>query len=629
MRKKNTKRTLCNVSIGVILIAGIGYFAPSLWLKETDVNDKETFIRQFVNKMPKRNQDFIFPEYDTFLEKKVTELFAPVIGKENIRVVVHADLDIQKKKVTTEKFLPDTGVIIQQNTQTTTDNNTVTNTTYAYSSETTTTSFTVNDVKQTNALVFVSHVEDKIRSNFFQEQKNVLFETAQSIIGYSKERGDSFQIIEFPKSLSFAKEPLFTTQIKQVIAILLICVFCMVGLLAVILPYFFNRRKKLLKLSLMPFSEDENLYQNQIIGKPEETLLTRIRQLCMEMPEVAVNLIRRQFAQNDKSNIIENDSFSPVQHAGIVLLCLGDRCVKTLFKRMTDSEIKALSKIMVGLGRVKAIEIQPILLRFFQEMQTPQDIISTDKQTIGLIKNALPIERASYILQSLNIHAHGKSVWQKLNKLSSDSISEYLQSEYPQTVAEILYHLSTKKSAQVLMCFKPDFATEVIVRLSALNYITPMRKFALENQLNEQIDMIAQKQIIQGEQKAAAILSLVDTAICKDLLIRMAKNTPQTADNLEKQLITFNDFAFWNETDLAVLIKHIDTKTLITALAHANNTTKEAFSKVIDPQKWANLLKQINTPQTKRLKDIEESQRAVIQIAQYLIDSQKCKGKLV
>ena len=80
---------------------------------------------------------------------------------------------------------------------------------------------------------------------------------------------------------------------------------------------------------------------------------------------------------------------------------------------------------------------------------------------------------------------------------------------------------------------------------------------------------------------------------------------------------------------MAVLIKHIDTKTLITALAHANNTTKEAFSKVIDPQKWANLLKQINTPQTKRLKDIEESQRAVIQIAQYLIDSQKCKGKLV
>ena len=50
---------------------------------------------------------------------------------------------------------------------------------------------------------------------------------------------------------------------------------------------------------------------------------------------------------------------------------------------------------------------------------------------------------------------------------------------------------------------------------------------------------------------------------------------------------------------------------------------------MIDPQKWANLLKQINTPQTKRLKDIEESQRAVIQIAQYLIDSQKCKGKLV
>ena len=66
---------------------------------------------------------------------------------------------------------------------------------------------------------------------------------------------------------------------------------------------------------------------------------------------------------------------------------------------------------------------------------------------------------------------------------------------------------------------------------------------------------------------------------------------------------------------------------MITALGHANNITKEAFSKVIEPKKWGELLKQINIPQTKRLQEIEESQRAVIQIAQHLIDSQKCKGK--
>lgn len=627
MKKNNIRRILCNVSIGVILIAGIGYFAPSLWLKE-DTNDKEAFIQRFINEMPKRNKEFVLPAYDAFLEKKVTEVFAPVIGKNNVYVVIHADLNIEQKEITTEKILPETGVVIKQETTTTADNQELTTVIYAYSSEKTKTSFTTSDIKQTNTLVFISHIENKNRADFFQEQKNTLFKTAQNIIGYSEKRGDSFQIIEFPKSLSFAKEPLFTTQTKQALAVLLICVFCMGGLLLFVLPYIFNRRKKQLKLSLMPFSENENLYQSQIIGKPEETLLTDIRQLCTQMPEVAVNLIRRQFAQNEKSCIVENDSFSPVQHAGIVLLCLGDKCVKTLFKRMTDSEIKALSKIMIGLGRVKAIEIQPILLRFFQEMQTPQDIISSNKQTIGLIKNALPIERASQILHALNIHAHGKSVWQKLNKLSSDSIAEYLQSEYPQTVAEILYHLSTKKSAQVLMCFKPDFATEVVVRLSSLNYITPIQKLALENKLNEQMDFIAQRQIVQGEQKAAAILSLVDTGIRKDLLTRMAKNKPQTADNLEKQLITFNDFAFWNETDLAILIKHIDTKTLETALAHANNTTKEAFSKVIEPQKWATLLQQFNTLQTKRLKDIEESQRAVIQIAQHLIDSQKCKGKM-
>ena len=628
--KKNVGQIFAYIFIGLVFAVGIGYFAPSFWVA-SEQQKTEEFIRSFEKKMPVREKSFIFPLTDAYMEQKIEAILSPFFGEDNVKAIVHNKFVMQQNQIEKEEILPETGVISQQIIHETTEGKVVQDTKYIYSTQKTKTQFTSYDVQKSDVLVFVSPFLNKQLGDFFNTQRQNLLTMIKSVVGYSAERGDSFQFIQLPQAFPVGGLfGMYDTQIRQMIAVSLVCSSCVFVVLGLIVPWFLRSRKQ--RFSFVFDPHDNNLYRNQITGNPEESLLLQAQTLSFKMPEAAVNILRKSLYQQQTTQQIRTGIetvFSPVQQSAIVLLCLGDKCVKFLFKRMTDVEVATFSHAMAGLGRVKAIEIQPILVRFCQEMNKPQDILEPVAQTQAIIKTALPAEKAVQLLRDLNISAIGTSVWDKLNNVSNDVLSSFLCQEYPQTVAEILYHLSAEKSSQILCTLPIAFATDVIIRLSSLQYINPLKIKTLEHRLDEQINVLMNTSTISGSQKAAALLSLLNSQYQAQLLKQIGQFSPQTADVLSKQLITFDDFAFWSEKDLSVLLKHIDTKTLALALAHADSATKDAFSRVITPQKWTTLLKRMNELRMERIQDIDISQRAIIQIAQHLIDTHKCKGKTV
>lgn len=629
--KKNVGRIIAYIFIGLIFAVGIGYFIPSFWIV-SEQQKAEEFIRSFEEKMPEREKSFVFPLTDAYMEQKIRAILSPFFGEDNVKAIVHNKLVMQQNQIEKEEILPETGVVSQQIIHETAEGKVVQDTKYTYSTQTIKTQFISYDVQKSDVLVFVSPFVNKQLEDFFNTQRQNLLTMIKSVVGYSAERGDSFQFIQLPQVFpTVGLFGMYGTQIRQMIAVLLVCSSCIFVVLGLIVPWFFQSRKRRFFFTFEP-QGNTNLYRNQIAGNPEESLLLQAQALSFKMPEIAVNILRKSLYQNQTTQQTQErieTVFSPVQQSAIILLCLGDKCVKFLFKRMTEAEIGTFSHAMAGLGRVKAIEIQPILLHFCQEMNKPQDILEPVAQTQAIIKTALPAEKALQLLRDLNISTTGAGVWDKLNNISNDVLSSFLCQEYPQTVAEILYHLSAEKSAQVLCVLPISFATDVVIRLNALQYINPLKMQTLEHRLDAQINALMHSSMVNGSQKAAALLSLLNNQYRTQLLMQIEQSSPQTADILSKRLITFDDFAFWSEKDLSVLLKHIDTKTLALALAHADSATKDAFSRVITPQKWTILLKRMNELQTERIQDIDMSQRAVIQIAQHLIDTHKCKGKTV
>ena len=342
------------------------------------------------------------------------------------------------------------------------------------------------------------------------------------------------------------------------------------------------------------------------------------------MPEVAVNALRNRLYDHSSFKPGQDSAFSPAQQAAVILLCLGDKGVRLMFKQMSEAEIKAFSHIMAKLGRVKAMEIHPILMRFCRQMMHPQDIVAPLEQTKALLRANLTDERAQTLIKELDKPAFGHSVWNKLNKAADSQISAFLAHEYPQTSAEILYHLSAEKAARVLKAFSIRLAAEILLRISSFDeecFKTRVFSFISEEEKSNSVSA--------GETKAAAVLSLTEAVRRKKILEYISKTFPQAAYMLSKRLITFDDFAFWSEDDLKYLLKQTDEETLIVALSHVSDNVKEAFVRVIDPKKWVVILQKTKQTPIESIQKIEEAQARMIQQAQLLIDSQKCKGKIL
>lgn len=602
------------IVFGAFVVAGIGYFSPSLRYQVPSVAQQNKFIHQIVEKSLPKENTLLQSQYDSYLEKKIQAVFVPFLGEESVKAVVRAELEIQKKKTIEEKVTPPVSVDeVNEN--------------YSLPDQTSrkiVTQVTKYHVKKLNAFVFFAETTDKQRNQFFQLKKNNLLKNVQMMIGYNPQRGDTFQVVDFPSALSFAPIAFQKIQYRQIIAVALITVAGLVMLVYACWLWLMRHYRKKMNFSLVRPKETNNMFRHQIIGDLEENLISRVQTVCVQMPEIAVNALRCRLYDHSSFKSNHDSLFSPAQQAAIILLCLGDQCVQLMFKQMSDAEIKTFLHIIAGLGSVKAIDIHPILMRFYRQMLHPQDIIPPQEQTKALLRANLTKERAQALIKELNKPVFGKSLWEKLNKVPDSKISAFLSHEYPQTSAELLYRLSTEKATRVLKPLSFRLAAEILLRISAFNnedFQSPVFSFF---SIDEKL-----KPVSSGEIKAAAILSLTEVIRRKKLLSYMVQTAPQTAEILSKRLITFDDFSFWSETDLKTLLKHIDEETLVAALSQAGDNVKEAFVRVIEPKKWVEILQKTTAFGIENIQKTEEAQAKIIQRAQLLIDTRKCKGKML
>lgn len=633
LKMKKVLRWFLITVIGTLCIAGIGYFAPALQQDIQTDNSRHTLIQNILNKQFPKIETNSFSEYDLRLKRLLQHTLQIYLQSKDVEIIVKTDAVLRQNQTVRKEILPDSAVIRSEHTEQKEGDVIVHDKKYDYSIQTTQSHSVFYDVKKINIFVFMpqtvlSRMQASASGNG-SEYKNIE-DIIFSVVDFDKTRGDVLQIFALP-ALSVQNGFLgeYDMQIRKILAVVFICFFCIFVFAVILIPWIIRNFYRVKPVQLNNAKSARDLYQYQIVGNLEDNLILKAQNLCAAMPEAAVNILRNRMAEETQQTN-HKDLFSPAQKAAIILLCMGEKIIKQLFKYMTDSEIFSLSRLMASLGHIKAVDIQPVLLTFCQSMNSPQDIRQTKPLVEAIIKNTLPIDKAETLLDEMKVTGGGKTVWDKMNNhISAAQLSAFLSSEYPQTAAVILYHLTAEKAAAVLAETDEQTGSRILVRLSALQYMNPDNVRRIEIDLEKQIELLMSKPRDIGLQKASAILSLLDKKTQNKYLTSIKDFAPQTGGVLSKCVFTFDDLARWSSDDLGVLMKHIDMKTLVLALSNANQQTKKAFARVMSPQKWGEILKKINQLPTGKVQDIDISQRAIIQIAHQLVESKKCKGRVI
>ena len=151
------------------------------------------------------------------------------------------------------------------------------------------------------------------------------------------------------------------------------------------------------------------------------------------------------------------------QKTAIFLLALGEEGIKSLFEKMSDTEVRRISMTMARLGHVNAALVKRVLQDFIRTTETPElsfDPIKTEQ----MLHRTLPMDRSETILNRIK-DSIGCDTWDKLGKLNPRVVADYLKKEYPQTVAVVLAHMPASSGAKVLGLLPESFSLDVILRL--------------------------------------------------------------------------------------------------------------------------------------------------------------------
>jgi len=324
------------------------------------------------------------------------------------------------------------------------------------------------------------------------------------------------------------------------------------------------------------------------------------------------------------------ERLSGSQKAAIFLFSIGEELASSIIKQLDEEEIKKIGGSISKLSTISP-KITETILSEFQEMTHAQLPIQIGhdggSQFIKtILSKAVDREKAENLLEE--IQEEGKwNLFQKIRRLDSRTVANFIGTEHPQTIAIILTHLDSTQAAAILEELSPVFQTEVICRIAELENIPPGIVEEIDEVLQQEIATIKgfEGQKRGGVRLAAEILNQMEGAAEGNILKEIEEQKQGLADAIRKLMFVFEDLLQVDDKSIMAILKEINNETLMMALKTASEELKEKVFKNMSERAAQMLKEDLEVMGPARLKDVEAAQQSILKVAKKL----EAEGKIV
>lgn len=324
------------------------------------------------------------------------------------------------------------------------------------------------------------------------------------------------------------------------------------------------------------------------------------------------------------------EKLSGPQKAAIFLFTIGEELASTIVKQLETEEIKKLGGAMAKISTISPRLVDTILSEF-QELTSSQLPIQIgyhggNKFIKNILSKSIEGEKVQNIMEE--IQEEGKwDLFQKIRRLDPKTITNFIRSEHPQTIAVILTHLDPSQAAAILEGLPAPLQMEVMYRIAELENIPPGIVEEIDQALQEEIATIknfeGQKQ--GGVGLVAEILNQMDSSLESAILKGIEEQKQGLAEEIRKLMFVFEDLNQVDDKSIMAILKEVNNETLMAAMKTASDDLKEKIFKNMSERAAQMMKEDLEVMGPVRLKDVEAAQQSILKIAKKL----EGEGKIV
>ncbi len=313
-------------------------------------------------------------------------------------------------------------------------------------------------------------------------------------------------------------------------------------------------------------------------------------------------------------------TLSGSEKASIFLLALGEDHATKIFEHMEDDEIMEISQTMAGLGRVGANVVERLFVDFAEQMSSTNALVGTMDSTERLLLKVLGTDKVDEIMEEIRGPA-GRTMWEKLGNVNEEVLANFLQKEYPQTVSVVLSKIGSEHAARVLALLPDTFSVEVVHRMLKMESVQKEVLEDVERTLKtEFMTNLAKTQRRDSHEAMAEIFNNLERATEAKFLEELEGSIPESAEKIRSLMFTFDDLIKLDPTAIQTLVRAIDKDKLPISLKGATDSIKDLFFSNMSERAAKIMQEDMAAMGPVRLKDVEESQGYIVNVAKDLED---------
>nr|MDP2189887.1 flagellar motor switch protein FliG [Rhodoferax sp.] len=309
--------------------------------------------------------------------------------------------------------------------------------------------------------------------------------------------------------------------------------------------------------------------------------------------------------------------------SAVLLMSLGEEGAGSVLKLLPQSHIQALGAAMATLTQVKRDEVSEVLREFRLETEQYSALhLDSGSYLRAVLNKALGNDGAADMLEGIFKSGESTDGIDRLNRLDATEVVELIRNEHPQIVATLLVHMGRSKAAAVLELLPERVRHDAILRVATFAGVQPA---ALKELTEVLTDMLSGQGVkssrLGGIRAAAEIVNMMSSAQEESVIKHVREHDEVLAQKMIDEMFLFENLLELEDRGVQLLLKEIESESLIIALKGAPQELREKFLKNMSERAAESLREDIEMRTQVRVSQVETEQKSILLIVRRLADA--------
>ncbi len=306
--------------------------------------------------------------------------------------------------------------------------------------------------------------------------------------------------------------------------------------------------------------------------------------------------------------------------AAVLLVTLGPDLAGEILKHLNEREIEDLTLEIARLDKVDG-NVKDQVLEEFHEMLMAHEFITQGgiDYARSVLEKAMGSSRAMDIINSLTKSLQVKP-FDFVRKADPAHLLNFIQNEYPQTIALILSYLDANQAAAIIPKLPVEIQADVAKRIAQMDRTSPDVLREVERVLERKLSALVSEEYTStgGIQAIVDILNQVDRGTEKSILENLEEDDPGLAEEIKKRMFVFEDITLLDDRAVQQVLREVDTKELALALKSVEDRVRDKVFNNMSKRAASMLQEDMEFMGPVRLRDVEDAQQRVVNIIRRL-----------